>query len=229
MSRSKKTESRNNQILQEEFKPRTKNQGEYLRTLIDNDITFVTGCAGTGKSYLAIGLACQYFLEGRYNKIVIVRPAVEASKKGLGFLPGDLNEKLSPYMLPAISHMTRFLGKDKYYNAVRDEDIQFVSLEYMRGMTIDASFVILEEAQNCTTEQLKMFITRIGNYSKMLINGDTDQTDLWKGEDATYSTDLEYVMDKVKKANIPGFGFAELEENDIQRHPIIGPFLRIMK
>lgn len=229
MSRAKKTETSKRYGLQEEFKPKTKNQSDYLRTLIDNDITFVTGCAGTGKSYLAIGLACQYFLDKRYDKIVIVRPAIEASKKGLGFLPGTLDEKLSPYLLPAIEHMKRFLGKDAYLTAVRDENIKFVSLEYMRGTTINYSFVILEEAQNCTTEQLKMFVTRIGTESKMLINGDTEQTDLWKSEQAEYSTDLEYVINKVKKATIPGFGFAELDENDIQRHRLIGPFLRVMK
>lgn len=228
-SAKKKAAEKKFSSLNEEFKPKTKNQSEYLRTLIDNDITFVTGCAGTGKSYLAIGLACQYFLEKRYDKIIIVRPAVEASKKGLGYLPGDLDEKLTPYMLPAVEHMKRFLGLDVYHNAVRDENIRFMSLEYMRGTTINYSFAILEEAQNCTTEQLKMFITRIGTESKMLINGDTDQTDLWKSEDADYSTDLEYVIAKVRKATIPGFGFAELDENDIQRHPLIAPFLRIMK
>lgn len=230
MSRAKKTTAEKKfASLKEEFKPKTKNQSDYLRTLIDNDITFVTGCAGTGKSYLAIGLACQYFLEQRFDRIIIVRPAVEASKKGLGFLPGDLDEKLCPYMLPAVEHMKRFLGPDTYHNAVRDENIRFMSLEYMRGTTINNSFAILEEAQNCTTEQLKMFITRIGMYSKMLINGDTDQTDLWKGENSDFSTDLEFVIQKVKKATIPGFGFAELDENDIQRHPLISPFLRVMK
>lgn len=229
MSRSKKTESRNSQVLQEEFKPKTKNQSEYLRTLIDNDVTFATGCAGTGKSYLAIGLACQYLVEQRFDKIMIARPTVEASVKGLGYLPGDISEKLSPYMFPAVEHMKRFLGRDAYNNYVRDEAIIFEPLEYLRGRTFNYTFMILEEAQNCTTEQLKMFITRIGTNSKIAINGDTQQSDLKKKLETEYGNDLDYVVNKLQKANIPGFGFSELEENDIQRHPLIGPFLRVMQ
>lgn len=224
----KKTDNQEKQHaqLQERIKPKTKGQQDYLRTLIENDVTFVTGDAGTGKSYLALGLAAEYLSERRYDKIIIARPAIEASKRGIGYLPGDINTKLEPYVLPSIQHLKRFFGKDTYANMIRDEAIKYVSLEYMRGSTYDYSFMILEEAQNCTTEQLIMFITRIGINSKILINGDINQTDLRnEGE----SSDLFYVIEKVKRANLKSFGIAELTENDIVRSPLIADFLRAMK
>lgn len=205
-------------------RPQTEGQREYMRILIENDVTFVTGDAGTGKSYLALGLAAQYLVEERFDKIIIARPAVEASKKGLGFLPGQLSEKMLPYVLPAIAHLKRFLGKDLYANMVRDDRIVFETLEYMRGSTYDYSFMILEESQNADVEQLTMFITRIGKESKILINGDIEQTDLRnKGE----NSDLLYVINKVR--HLEGFGVAELTENDIVRNPLIKSFLRAMK
>ncbi len=222
---TKKKTNEENQ-LQEKFEPITKGQVEYVRTLIENDVTFVTGDAGTGKSFLALGLASQYLLERRYDRIIIARPAVEASKKGIGFLPGRLDEKIQPYMLPAIAHLKRFLGKDIYANNIRNENIVFETLEYMRGSTYDNSFIILEEAQNCTTEQLVMVVTRIGINSKLLINGDIDQTDLRNtGEDS----DLAYVISKIEKANLSKFGIARLTELDIVRSPLIKDFLKAMK
>ena len=223
MSKKKTEESF---VMQEKIKPKTKGQAEYLRTLVENDVTFVTGDAGTGKSYLALGLASEYLLEARFDKVIIARPAVEASKKGLGFLPGSLEEKVEPYLEPAVQHLKRFLGKDTYSNMIRDERIIFKTLEYMRGHTFDYSFMILEEAQNCTTEQLTMFITRIGINSKILINGDVDQTDLRNVGD---SSDLAYVMSKVEKAGLDKFGIARLSDLDIVRSPLIAGFLRAMK
>jgi phosphate starvation-inducible PhoH-like protein len=210
--------------MQERVKPKTKGQAEYLRILVENTVTFVTGDAGTGKSYLALGLAAEYLLEHRYDTLIVARPAVEASKKGLGFLPGNLNEKLDPYVLPAIKHLKRFLGNDMYHNMIRDERIKFETLEYMRGHTFDYSFMLLEEAQNADFEQLKMFVTRIGTNSKILINGDIDQTDLkYSGDES----DLFKMMNKVK--HLAQFGIAELTEEDIVRNPLIIDFLRAVK
>lgn len=228
MSRTKKTDATKKYSLQEEFKPRTKNQSEYVRTMIENDITFVTGAAGSGKSFLAIGLACQYLLDGRCKKIVIARPAIEASPKGLGYLKGSLSEKLEPYVSPAIDHLKRFLGRDTYYNAIRDEKIEFAAIEYLRGATFLDTFLVTEESQNLNKAQCLMLLTRIGEGSKFVLNGDTDQTDLRK-ENAEFSTDFAYVIDKLYKANIKGIGFAEMDHNDIQRHGLIGPILEAFR
>lgn len=215
--------TRDSKQLRTELKPRAGGQTDYLRTLIESDVTFATGPAGTGKSFLCIGLACQYILEGRYDYIVIARPTVEASPRGLGFLPGDMEEKLSPYLYPAVEHMKRFLGPTEYAGMFRDGIIKFEALEYMRGRTYDNTFMILEEAQNCTADQLKMFVTRIGDKSKIAINGDIEQSDVGSGQG------LHYVMDKLAKANLPQFGLVELTESDIVRNKLIGDFLRVFK
>lgn len=206
------------------FKPKTIGQNEYVKKINNNIVTFCSGPAGTGKSACAIAIACKEYLAGNYDKIMIARPAIEASKKGIGFLPGGLEEKFGPYVKPAILNLKKFLGKEIYETAVKDEHIIFEPLEYMRGMTYDNSFIILEEAQNCTAEQLKMFVTRIGEDSKMVINGDVNQTDL---EYHKY-TDLEIVVDRVLSNALDGFAYHEMTEQDIVRHRIIGPFLKVV-
>lgn len=214
--------------LRASFLPKTMGQIDYLDTLKDNTITFVTGDAGTGKSYMALGLACQYLLEGRYDYLVIARPTVAATvgNRDLGYLPGGLEDKMSPWVLPAVENMKRFLGYDTYTTFMTNGIIKIEPLEYMRGRTYDNSFMILEEAQNCSAEQIKMFVTRIGENSKILINGDVEQTDLKRsGEDS----DLMYVINKVRNANLPDFGIAHLTESDIVRNPLIAGFLRAMK
>lgn len=214
--------------LRASFVPKTMGQRDYLDTLINNTVTFVTGDAGTGKSYIALGLACQYLLEGRYDYLVIARPTVAATvgNRDLGFLPGDLENKMSPWVLPAVENMKRFLGFDTYASFIANGIIKIEPLEYMRGRTYDHSFMILEEAQNCSAEQIKMFVTRIGENSKILINGDVEQTDLKRsGEDS----DLMYVINRVRNANLLNFGIAHLTEADIVRNPLIAGFLRAMK
>lgn len=206
------------------FKPKTQGQSEYARTIAENTVTFATGPAGTGKSYCAMALACQYMIEGRYDRIVIARPTVEASPKGIGFIPGDIDAKMYPYVKPAIAHMKKMLGADEYRIRADRGDITFAPLEYMRGETFDYSFMILEEAQNCTVEQLKMFVTRIGDESKIVVNGDTDQTDLRIHDGIT---DLEYVISKVDR--LRNFAHVQLTESDIVRNKIIVDFLRAMK
>lgn len=205
------------------FKPQTEGQKDYVAAIADNVVTFATGPAGTGKSFCAIALACSYLQEGRYDNIVIARPTVEASKKGLGFIPGDINEKLSPYLMPAIKHMKKIFTPHDYAVRVNAGQIQFESLEYMRGSTYDYSFMILEEAQNCTFEQLEMFITRIGTNSKIVINGDVGQSDLVA--EGAY-TDLDRMMDRVE--NLKNFGIVELTKADIVRNPIIADFLKAL-
>ena len=218
------------QHLAVEFKPKTKGQYEYVKTMIQNSITFVTGEAGTGKSFLALGLCSQYILDGSFDNIIVARPAVEASSRGLGYLSGSLEEKLSPFVFPAVMHLRGFLGDNRYYSLLRDGKIKFESLEYMRGRTYGTkdskSFVLLEEAQNCTTSQLVMIVTRIGEGSKLVINGDSDQTDLRNSGD---SSDLMHVISKVQRANIEGFGVSKLTEDDIVRNPLIKDFLRAMR
>jgi phosphate starvation-inducible PhoH-like protein len=217
-----------NHEMREKFEAKTKGQKEYIRSMIENDVVFATGPAGTGKSYLALGLACQYLLDGRYDKIVICRPTVEASPKGLGFIPGDISEKLSPYVMPAVEHIKKFIGRDRYYKEFHLENIKFEALEYMRGRTFSNSFIIVEEAQNCTTEQLKMIVTRIGEDSKIVINGDVDQTDL-KIKHGESIIDFEYVINKLERADLDLFGIVELTELDIIRNPLIAGFLRAMR
>ncbi len=228
MTRSKAVRQDKELKMKAEFKPKTEGQRNYLLTMIENDVTFVTGDAGTGKSYLALGLACQYLLERRYDYIIIARPTVAATigNRDLGFLPGDENDKMSPWVRPAVTNLKRFLGVETYTKFFKEGIIKIEPLEYMRGMTYDNSFIILEEAQNCTKEQLKMLITRIGDNSKILINGDVDQTDL---KNSGESSDLMWVINRVESFNLEHFGVAHLTESDIVRNPLIAGFLRAMK
>lgn len=222
-------------VEQKEFRleTRTENQRKYMYAMKNNTIVFCVGMAGTGKSYLALGLAAQQLKEGIVDKIVIARPTVEASPKSLGALPGDLNEKISPYLFPAIEHLKGFLGKALYGKFVHEDKIQFKPLEYMRGSTFNNSFMVLEEAQNATFEQLTMFITRIGKDSKIVINGDTAQTDL-NMYDKGRRIDLDIMIDKIYSkdydynSRLNDFAVITLGSADVIRHPIIPEFLRAM-
>lgn len=221
---------------QKEFRleTRTENQRKYMYAMKNNTVTFCVGMAGTGKSYLALGLAAQSLKDGLIDKIVISRPTVEASPKSLGALPGDLDEKISPYLFPAIEHLKGFLGKSLYGKFVHEDKIQFKPLEYMRGSTFNNSFMILEEAQNATFEQLKMFITRIGKDSKIVINGDTAQNDL-NIYDRGRRIDLDLMIDKIwsktsdYNSSLNDFAVVTLGSSDVIRHPIIPEFLRAME
>lgn len=223
-------------VEQKEFRleTRTENQRKYMYAMKNNVCTICIGMAGTGKSYLALGLAAQQLKEGIVDKIVIARPTVEASPKSLGALPGDLNEKISPYLFPAIEHLKGFLGKSLYGKYVAEDKIQFKPLEFMRGSTFHNSFMVLEEAQNASFEQLKMFITRIGKDSKIVINGDTAQTDL-NMYDKNRRIDLDLMIDRIYSkdddynSNLNDFAIIELGSADVIRHPIIPEFLRAME
>lgn len=216
MTRKNKKESSVNKTPPQRkiLKPKTRNQAEYIRSMSEFDVTFCTGPAGCGKTSLAVGLACEYILHERVNKIVVTRPVVE-SGRGLGFLPGSLTEKIMPYLIPTMEEMKLYLGNDTF-NIYRNQNlIELCPLEYMRGRNFHDCFMILDEAQNATYEQIKMFITRIGMGSKAVINGDVTQTDLSCREDGG----LEDCIDKLTE--VDSVAICELHSCDIVRNKII--------
>ena len=200
------------------LKPKTENQTEYINIINENDVTFCTGPAGTGKTAVAVGLACDYLLDKRVEKIVVTRPVIE-SGRGLGCLPGTFEEKIHPYLVPVLEEMQYRLNSNRVQAYREEGKIEVVPLEYMRGRNFHNSFIILDEAQNATFEQLKMFITRIGWDSKAVINGDIDQTDLVSRDQGGLEEFLERLED------VEGVGIAELTEDDIIRNKIISRIL----
>lgn len=200
------------------LKPKTENQAEYIRSMVEADVTFCSGPAGSGKTAVAVGLACEHFLDNNIQKIVITRPVVEAGR-GLGFLPGSLTDKIQPYLVPVVEEMKLFLGVETYHSARSTNTIEMCPLEYMRGRNFHDTFMILDEAQNATYEQIKMFITRIGLGSKAVINGDASQTDL----DHRADGGLEACMDRLE--DVDGVSICELTNEDIVRNSIISKIL----
>lgn len=199
----------------------SENQKEYFDILWNNEITVCTGPAGVGKSYVAMSAAVQLLLDpnNSYEKIIIVRPAVEAEEK-LGSLPGNLEEKLDPYIFPSYYLLTKILGKEAKEKLVQADVIEVFALAYMRGMNIDNSILIFEEAQNSTPNQMKLLLTRIGFNSKFFISGDIEQTDRYK--DKTQSG-LYDAMNRFK--NVDGFATFNFDIKDIIRNPIITKIL----
>jgi phosphate starvation-inducible PhoH-like protein len=199
---------------------KTENQKEYICSIVENDITFCTGPSGTGKSFIAAGIAAEHLMKDKIDTIIVTRPLV-CTGKDIGSLPGELGDKIKPYLQPMEENLKYFLGRDKfglYYNTRR---IRFEPLETMRGSTFHNSYMILDEAQNCTLEQIKMFITRMGEHSKVMINGDTKQTDLYD------SSGLSYCLNKLKDIN--GIGICGLDYHDIQRNGILGAVLHALE
>lgn len=202
--------------------PKSKNQAEYIRCAIENHVTLCTGPAGSGKTAIATGLACESFMRGNVEKIVITRPVIE-SGKGLGFLPGTMMEKMQPYMIPIVEEMKQYLGDAAVGHYRANNTIEICPLEYMRGRNFHNTFMILDEAQNCTFEQIKMFITRVGLGSKVIINGDIDQSDLpeyTKGGLARFMNCLN---------GVNGLAICELDNTDIVRNGIIPRILERLK
>lgn len=196
------------------IKPKTLGQKRYIDSIRENDIVFGIGPAGTGKTYLAMTMAVQAFKDKKVNRIILTRPAVEAGES-LGFLPGDLKEKVDPYLRPLYDALFEILGYETYMKYVEKGLIEVAPLAYMRGRTLDAAFVILDEAQNTTNEQMKMFLTRLGFGSKAVITGDITQIDLPKGKQSGLKT-VANVLDNVK-----GIDFIQLTKHDIVRHPLV--------
>ena len=200
------------------LKPKTKNQEEYIRSIAESDVTFCTGPAGSGKTAVAVGLACEYLLEKKVEKIILTRPVVESGSRGLGFLHGTMNEKIQPWLVPIIEEMNLYLTKDTVNSFRSSNTIELCPLEYMRGRNFHNSFMILDEAQNATFDQIKMFITRIGRDSKATINGDLDQTDLIQ-----HQSGLAYCSERLDQ--LDGVGICTLGTEDIIRNTIISKIL----
>lgn len=196
------------------IKPKTIGQKMYVNSIKANDIVFGIGPAGTGKTYLAMAMAITAFKNKEVNRIILTRPAVEAGES-LGFLPGDLQEKVDPYLRPLYDALYDILGAETYSKYMERGLIEVAPLAYMRGRTLDSSFVILDEAQNTTNEQMKMFLTRLGFGSKAIITGDITQIDLPRGR----SSGLKQVMDILK--DIKGIEFVYLTKKDVVRHQLV--------
>lgn len=210
-------------VFEQQFKPRTKNQAIAIRTMLENDITIVHGVAGSGKSYLALGLALEHLRDGKIDKLIIVRPTVEASPKGIGYIPGAIDEKMAPYCLPLFETIKGFIGKDKFEYFMQRGRIEVAPLEYMRGRNFKDCYVIADECQNCTLEQLKMLMTRLCEHAKIFILGDTDQSDLGYSKFTSgLSKCIELLQDR-----IDGFGVCFLGKEDIQRNRIVGEILEV--
>ncbi len=199
--------------------PRSLNQQLYLRAMIDYDLVISIGPAGTGKTYLAVAMAASMLLEQRVKRIILARPAVEAGER-LGFLPGDLVQKVNPYLRPLYDALYDILGFDKVGRMMERDMIEVAPIAFMRGRTLNDSFVILDEAQNTTSEQMKMFLTRIGFNSKAVINGDVTQIDLPQGRTSGLN-EAQQVLD-----GVPGIKFVEFSERDVVRHKLVQEIVR---
>lgn len=196
------------------IKPKTIGQKEYTDAIRNKMIVFGIGPAGTGKTYLAMAMAIKAFKNGEVNRIILTRPAIEAGEK-LGFLPGDLQSKIDPYLRPLYDALYQIMGPDAYLKNTEKGLIEVAPLAYMRGRTLDNAFIILDEAQNTTPAQMKMFLTRIGFGSKVVVTGDATQKDLPK--------DVVSGLDVAKRVlkSIDDIAFCELSSKDVVRHPLV--------
>ena len=193
---------------------KTLGQQEYVQAIRDHDLTFAVGPAGTGKTYLAMALAVVALKNKEIERIVLTRPAVGAGEK-LGFLPGDLTQKVDPYLRPLYDALYDFMGVDSYQKLLERGVVEVAPLAYMRGRTLSDSFIILDEAQNTTSEQMKMFLTRLGFHSKVVVTGDITQTDLPYGKKSGLAEAIEILKD------IPEIGMVHLTHKDVVRHELV--------
>ena len=194
--------------------PKTKGQEAYVKTVRKNDVVFSIGPAGTGKTFLAVALAVAALENHEVDRIILCRPAVEAGES-LGFLPGDLKEKVDPYLAPLYDSLRRMLPENKLTKLFEQKTIEVIPLAYMRGRTLDSAYMILDEAQNATVMQMKMFLTRLGIGSRAIVTGDITQIDLQRRTDSG----LVQVSNILK--NVKGIGFATLDCNDVVRHSLV--------
>lgn len=196
------------------IKPRNSNQQAYVQAILNNDISFGVGPAGTGKTYLAVAAAVDALEKQEVRRILLTRPAVEAGEK-LGFLPGDLAQKVDPYLRPLYDALFEMLGFERVEKLIERQVIEIAPLAYMRGRTLNDAFIILDEGQNTTPEQMKMFLTRIGFNSKAVITGDITQIDLPRGQRSGLKQAIEVLED------VSGIHFTFFQANDVVRHPVV--------
>lgn len=199
--------------------PYSKRQQAYIKMLHDKEMTFSEGPAGTGKTYLAVAVAVSMFLNHRVERIILSRPAVEAGEK-IGFLPGDMKDKVDPYMQPLYDALHDMLPSDKIQKNLQNSIFEIAPLAFMRGRTLKNAFVILDEAQNATPMQMKMFLTRLGEGSRMVINGDLSQIDL----PSHITSGLSEALYKLK--DIPEIGFMTFDEKDVVRHHLVSKIVK---
>ncbi|MEA5582104.1 PhoH family protein [Nodularia harveyana UHCC-0300] len=198
----------------EEIRAKTFRQKQYINDIRKRDLTFCIGPAGTGKTYLAVVVAVQALLNNQVEKLILTRPAVEAGEK-LGFLPGDLQQKINPYLRPLYDAIYEFIDQEKVPSLMERGVIEVAPLAYMRGRTLNHAFVIVDEAQNTTPAQMKMVLTRLGFRSRMIITGDTTQTDLPLNQKSGLAVALQVLK------NVEGIGFCEFTQKDVVRHPLV--------
>lgn len=197
-----------------QIRPRGKNQQTYVENMLANDVTFGIGPAGTGKTYLAVAAAVDALERQEVRRILLTRPAVEAGEK-LGFLPGDLNQKVDPYLRPLYDALYEMLGFERVAKLIERNVIEIAPLAYMRGRTLNEAFIIMDESQNTTVEQMKMFLTRIGFNSRAVITGDITQVDLPRGKTSGLRQAID-ILDDVK-----GVAFSFFQAGDVVRHPVV--------
>ena len=202
--------------------PRTEKQKNYVNYLNQNNIVFSLGPAGTGKTYLSVAVVVSKLINGETKKIILSRPAVEAGEN-LGFLPGDLKEKIDPYLIPLYDSLCELIGFEKMQKKIDDGSIEIAPLAFMRGRTLKDSFVILDEAQNATETQLKMFLTRLGKNTTMVVNGDPSQVDLPLSKSSGLIKSVN-ILDDIKDIKIIRF-----ESTDVQRHPLVTKIINAYK
>ena len=199
---------------------KTDNQRIYIRSIVDNDVTICIGPAGTGKSFVASGLASEHLHRNKIEQIIVTRPLVCAGRD-IGAMPGYMDEKIRPYLMPMEENLKIFLGQALYGSYFNKGKIRYEPLETMRGATFHNAYMILDEAQNCTLSQIKMFITRMGEGSKVIINGDVRQTDI------SHTSGLQSCIDKLE--GVAGTVTVVLDHSDIQRHAIVGAILAALE
>ena len=201
---------------------RTERQKKYINSLFKYNIIFSLGPAGTGKTFLAVAVAVNHLINGKVNKIILSRPAVEAGEN-LGFLPGDLKEKIDPYLIPLYDSLSELIGFEKMQKKIEDGIVEIAPLAFMRGRTLKDSFVILDEAQNATDTQIKMFLTRLGKNTTMVVNGDPSQIDLPASKSSGLLKSIN-ILDNIEEIQITRF-----DSNDVQRHPLVSKIIDAYK
>ncbi len=201
---------------------RTERQKKYINSLFNSNIIFSLGPAGTGKTFLAVAVAVNKLISGQVNKIILSRPAVEAGEN-LGFLPGDLKEKIDPYLIPLYDSLSELVGYEKMKKKIDDGIVEIAPLAFMRGRTLKDSFVILDEAQNATDTQIKMFLTRLGKNTTMVVNGDPSQIDLPASKSSGLLKSIN-ILDNIEEIKITRF-----DSNDVQRHPLVSKIIDAYK